>query len=1721
VIFKFNPHRMKPEDLLGTFVGRDELLSELLTHLRQQRGAKHPRHLFLFGPRGIGKTTMLLVLRHSILADPGLSSALDVLQFSEEERRIANMPAFAVRTLELLAQQRQDVSKDLEQARATPDKALGILTRAAARVPETQVLLLLDNFDELAVAVSGKKARSSAIKGSHSGPTLVDFLQSPHFVVVATAIQSPAKHKKDLPPKLLECFDPPIELKPIPDAMSFLRKRAEYDRRKGFLESLPRFASRIEGLNRLAGGNPRLLVFLYDCLGERPLIDLVEIVQKTVDDLTPMYQDVIDRLLNRGQAAVLEALAAHKGVATPRDLAQWTFQNEPTVRTFLADLCNVGLVARSGDYGFAPSPQKRPGAEIYRTHPPLFQIWYEMRHLNWEESLYLVHFFCLLASVGEARTQLAELRSSAVVTAPASHARLLEELVDILDPAWSSLREEHVWATLRQGGNLQDALRRLDSALQDSAALPVHRLAGLLVVRSGVRQSLGDSAGAVADLEQAERSLRQRDALESLARVLVARSRLLLSMGKGGEALEAVEGAEQQCKTFQDTTSRAIRADVLLAKAGVLQARGEQEAALDAVAQAEGLLADEEDFHLRVRAYSIRGGIHESVGRYREAEECYRRSLEGYSSAGDRSSQASSLNNLGGVYHSLGDYERARECHEKALAIREGIGDRRGQASSLGNLGNVYQSLGDYERAREYYEKSLAIEEEVGDRRGQASSLNNLGIVYQSLGDYEHAREYHEKSLAIEQEIGDPRGQAISLNNLGNVYQSLGDYERAREYNEKSLAIGQEIGDRSGQASSLGNLGIVYGSLGDYERAREYQEKSLAIRQEIGDRSGQASSLNNLGIVYRSLGDYARAREYHEKSLAIEQEIGNRRGQASSLGNLGIVYGSLGDYARAREYCEKSLAIQQEIGDRRGQASSLDNLGIVYESQGDYARAREYHEKSLAIQQEIGDRSGQASSLGSLGNVYQSLGDYARAREYFEKSLAIEQEIGDRTGQASSLNNLGIVYRSLGDYERAREYNEKSLAIGQEIGNRSGQASSLGNLGNVYQSLGDYARAREYHEKSLAIEQEIGNRHGQARSLNNLGIVYGSLGDYERAREYYEKSLAIEQEIGDRSGQASSLGNLGNVYASLGDHERAREYFEKAHTLFVALGQAPHVRMAAGNLADALFHLVGEATRHREYARAEELIGKAASFAPAAGPERVLAAFLNNVVVATLRHSRDLASRLLGFLESLSSRPEIAVCSGPLKAIRAVLLYFSSGESPSEKDLTPAELFMVVTARDRIERPLHARARELLEAGKPAEAADVLQSVLDRSPDDIEALVNLSVIRTKENRLDEAESLARRALAKQQDLFPAVSQLAEVAQKRGHVDRPIELLSDFLKNKPSEAGAYPALANALSAAGRFEELAQHLRNWRDRASDPENQERLKVWIPQADILAGQLDRAQAALPGEDFRPKKLELQLFLGAIRVLVDLHRRDGENARKHAAETLAAALDAPPGRAGRLLSDEMARRARELLDDAAWEFLVRFTEALANRADPRDFAQEMLDESQAAALVQKFVDEEKLALEFLKQGRIQGFRDLLRTSSRRIGPPAALRAFGERYAEFSGHTRSLVAGIFADAISEGNPVEVTAALHAVAENFLKLEPQMRALCLRAMLSLVARESTTPLNREQAIQLLNVLYPGLTADERVSVRQKLTEARQRADSPALLEFFGKTLPAIGNGAQS
>ncbi len=1479
VIFKYNPHQMTPADVLDTLVGRDELLSEMIAHLRAQKGSSRPKHIFLYGPRGIGKTTMLLALRYRVADNPGLRAAFDIIQFSEEERRVANLPSFAIRALELLVEVRPESKEskaDLENARSAPEQAFDILLEAGNRSTDRQVLLLLDNFDELVIAAISGRSRRFKTKQIKPLSKLERLLTSPNFLVAATALQPPRK-RKDFPKELLEHFDPIIQLSPLADAMTLLRKRAEKDRRKGFLKSLPRFAPRIDGLNRLADGNPRLLVFLYDCLGDQPLPDLVEIVQHIVDDLTPMYQDVIDRLLNRGQAAVLEMLASRGGVGKAKDIAELTYQDEQTVRTFLGNLCDLGLAVRSSASDFPGRDEEGAVREtVFRIHPPLFQIWYEMRHFERQKGLFLVRFFALLTEPEEVHRILGELQEVKLSPTKAGLTRLMENVAAILDPAWEAIKAKYVDEILSKGGKLRDALDELNEAIAIGAADQDHRRIGFYVVRSNVKYGFGDREGAEADLKEADELQRETTDIETQSKLKTAWSEFLAATGESRRAVETAQHALDLCDNLKGPTAQEIRAAALMALSSAYIRRSNYRGALQAAEQANKLLNKQRSPLLKGRA----------------------------------------AHHLGIICNYLADNIKAIKYLETALEIQQEFGDSRGQADSLGDLGNVYFDLSDYAQAREYYERALAIEQEIGNRLQESNCLGSLGNIYSSLGHYERAREYHENSLAIKQEIGDRRGEAVSLGNLGNVYYSLGDYERARDYHEKSLAIVQEIGDRSSEAASLGNLGKVYYSLGDYERSRDL----------------------------------------------------------------------------------------------------------------------------------------------------------------FEKSLAIQQEIGERKNESVSLGNLGDVYRSLGDYERSHDYLEKSLVIAQEIGYREGEAVLLGSLGSLYYSLGDY----------------------------------------ERARDYNEKSLSIKQEIGDRSGEAKSLGKLGILALSRGKSKDALRDLRKAHELFVSLGERPNIRQSAADIIGLLFQLVATAIRDVDSDRAESLLNQAMQLLDDAGAENTLSLFTKHLLVPTLQHSRDLAPQLLALLEGMHKYKAFEDIESAFKTIEALLRFYAKNRSRTELNgLGPAEVFLSRSLIDRIERPQHVLARELLKAEKPAEARKTLESILEQTPDDVEALIALAATLAAEGKLDEAEQRLNDILVKQKDFPPALLALARIEQERGQDEKAVEILQDLLKREPRQREIYPMLARIFRRRHQFENLAGTLRKWRDATEDAGERQRIDVWIVEAYIMTGDLSRATTAMPGENFAPEDTSNRLLLDFLRVFFALYKKNAATARRYAVSILEFTADLPPGKVPDFISPQLSARAREHLGDRESKFLLDLSLAVTQRVDPMQFANEFLSETEVKELSRRIVEEQQLAVKALRSGKIQGYGDLFRISNRSIGPAAGLAALGEAYEKLTSGHKMILLGVFTEAVRHGTHAEVSAALGAIGKIFPELEPLRRSQCLAAILDLTVQSKAEKISRERAVNVMNILYPNLTKTERQDVRQGLENIREEMESPALVEFFNETIPQV------
>jgi len=305
-------------------------------------------------------------------------------------------------------------------------------------------------------------------------------------------------------------------------------------------------------------------------------------------------------------------------------------------------------------------------------------------------------------------------------------------------------------------------------------------------------------------------------------------------------------------------------------------------------------------------------------------------------------------------------YEQALEYYNQALPISREVGDRSGEATTLNNIGLVYRSIGQPQQALEYYNQALPISREVGDRSGEATTLNNIGFVYHSIGQPQQALDYYNQALPIRREVGDRSDEATTLNNIGFVYRSIGQPQQALDYYNQALPIynqalpiRREVGDRSGEATTLNNIGFVYHSIGQPQQALDYYNQALPIRREVGDRSGEATTLNNIGFVYHSIGQPQQALDYYNQALPIRREVGDRSGEATTLNNIGFVYHSIGQSQQALDYYNQALPIRREVGDRSGEAATLNNIGFVYRSIGQSQQAINKLKQAVTITLEI------------------------------------------------------------------------------------------------------------------------------------------------------------------------------------------------------------------------------------------------------------------------------------------------------------------------------------------------------------------------------------------------------------------------------------------------------------------------------------------------------------------------------------------------------------------------------------------------------------------------------------------------------------------------------------------------------------------------------------------------------------------------------------------------
>ena len=377
--------------------------------------------------------------------------------------------------------------------------------------------------------------------------------------------------------------------------------------------------------------------------------------------------------------------------------------------------------------------------------------------------------------------------------------------------------------------------------------------------------------------------------------------------------------------------------------ADAAQAQYANEAAIDYYQQLLPLQAEDE----QVQTQLSLGQVLELVGRWREAETCYR---EAYKIAEQIENKDKNKNQnqeaigrcqraVGTILAKQGNYADVLSWLEQAQNSFEALAEPGQVTQTMVDIAHFLRQQGKYGQAKRYLEKSQALAEQLGDKKRMALTFDALARLAYEQGTYRDARMLHEKSLALREEMGDKQGVAISIRDLGIVATDQGDYDAAYHAYQKSLALFQEIGHKSGIARCMTSLGVTAYQRATYQDAHLYHQKALTLQREMGNKRGVGVSKINLGILARKQGDNATARHLYQDALTIFKEMENKRAIAVCLNNLGILAYTEGDYASADELYKESLALAWELDSKWVIAHTLVWLaGIAFEKLADLVR---------------------------------------------------------------------------------------------------------------------------------------------------------------------------------------------------------------------------------------------------------------------------------------------------------------------------------------------------------------------------------------------------------------------------------------------------------------------------------------------------------------------------------------------------------------------------------------------------------------------------------------------------------------------------------------------------------------------------------------------------------------------------------------------------------------
>ena len=382
-IHLYRPQRTAPEDLEKIFTGRESLLDEILTQLRQFQPGRSRQHHLIIGPRGIGKTAVLRVLEHRVRGTDAGGKWV-ALFLAEDNYALTSVADLFVEALRILSVNESDrrVEETYQQVRHddSNDRVLDKTLDAFRNFHSSSgknVLLMLENVNRVFERQIRHRGEIRLLRKLLMEEEWLLFVcTSPTFLSSVTEPEEP----------LFEFFrlTPLAELS-LQEQETMLSRLADLEGNRRFEDYLKKYRSRLRALYHFTGGNPRLSIMLYKLVSHQAITDVQSELDLLLDDLTPFYQDRM-RDMSDQEGKLLETMALLPEGCTPSELAKEARMEAKTVRALISRLVRAGYLRRE---------QRRLKKTIYIIPERFFRIWHQMNHSRVTRGRlrYLLEFF--------------------------------------------------------------------------------------------------------------------------------------------------------------------------------------------------------------------------------------------------------------------------------------------------------------------------------------------------------------------------------------------------------------------------------------------------------------------------------------------------------------------------------------------------------------------------------------------------------------------------------------------------------------------------------------------------------------------------------------------------------------------------------------------------------------------------------------------------------------------------------------------------------------------------------------------------------------------------------------------------------------------------------------------------------------------------------------------------------------------------------------------------------------------------------------------------------------------------------------------------------------------------------------------------------------------------------------------------------------------------------